>query len=358
MKFQFFDMFDFLKKKIVYNIVFFLIVLFYVFTRVLMYIKYGQIAFGYDTGIYRHYIIGYFERFGDKTLVPFGFSYFSNLFRSLGFSVHFIMYDLYILISVGILLSFFFVVKLFTNNKYTALVAMFLYSISIVQFEFYWWYYYRNFLALFLIFISFILLKYKSYWVSLSLVVIGTIHPISYFFVVLCGLFYSFFDKEKRRFIWISGVLSLFLVLLINFREWQLYLVTAFGENGFTFKSSGTMNEFSGQFISNDFFWRQVIFYLPLSIWGFCKFWKKQILFTVFTIVSLALLILQVLFYKRVFVFVDVAIIFFASLGLTEVSQFFLDKKKVWKFVWFVFLRPSACSLCPNSHLFPLWRQT
>ena len=132
MKYQ---LFDFLKKKNIYNIAFIIIVLFYIFTRILMYLKYGQIAFGYDTGIYRHYIIGYFERFGDKTLVPFGFAYFSNLFRLLGFSVNFIMYDLYILVSVGILLAFFYVVKLFTGNKYVALLAIFLYSISIIQFE-------------------------------------------------------------------------------------------------------------------------------------------------------------------------------------------------------------------------------
>ena len=35
-------------------------------------------GFGYDFGIYRNYINGYFDRLGDPTVVPFGFSAFSN----------------------------------------------------------------------------------------------------------------------------------------------------------------------------------------------------------------------------------------------------------------------------------------
>jgi len=59
-------MFNFLNKNFLYKLLFLLVVFFYVFTRIFMYLKYGQISFGYDTGIYRHYIIGYFERFGDS----------------------------------------------------------------------------------------------------------------------------------------------------------------------------------------------------------------------------------------------------------------------------------------------------
>jgi len=337
MKYLCIKIFNYLKNNLLYNISFGLIIIFYIFTRVWMYHKFGDIAFGYDTGIYRHYIIGYFERMGDSGLVPFGFAYFSNLLRLLGLSVHFIMYDFYILLSIANAWMFFCVVKIFSKNKYIALLALFLFSISIVQFEFFWWYYYRNFLSLFFLLLSLYLFEKKSYWMIASLFVAGTVHPLTYVFVSVAGFIYSFFDKDKRKFIWISGVLSLSLVLLLNYQEWLGYLTTAFLKNGYTFQSSNSVDEFSGQFISYKFFLRNSFIYLPFASLGFVKFWKKHLLFTILLLFTLLLLFFKVLFFKRFLIFLDLSVLFFASFGLYLVVDFFHKKSNLWRYLFYVF---------------------
>ncbi|MDD2656834.1 MAG: O-antigen ligase [Patescibacteria group bacterium] len=300
-----------------------------------MYFKYGQIAFGYDVGIYRHYIIGYFEKFGDGTLVPLGFSYFSNFFRFLGFSVDFIAYYLYIILSLGVFFAFYYIVKKFTNNKYIALIAIFLFSISVVQFEFFWWYYYRNFIALFFILLSFIFLQRKSFFLVFTLFIIAIIHPISFVFIMLVGFVYSFFDKDSRKFIWFTGLISLLSSVLINFREWNVYLLDYFlNKNINAVEINGV---YSGQFLENEFFWKSVFVYLPFSIFGFWKFFKKYILFTIFTLISSILISVQVLFYKRIFVFFDISLIFFASIGIYDFFKFVSLKKKILKYIFIFF---------------------
>jgi len=89
-----------------------------------MIVKYGDAAFGYDFGIYRHYVGQYFDRLGDPTVVPFGWSNFSNVLRLLGSSVDQILFGWYFLFSVLILAALYSVVKNHFNAKHSRRVQL------------------------------------------------------------------------------------------------------------------------------------------------------------------------------------------------------------------------------------------
>jgi hypothetical protein len=101
-------------------------------------------------------------------------------------------------------------------------------------------------------------------------------------------------------------------------------------------QSNNGFDEFSGQFISYKFFWQNSFVYLPLAILGFLKFWKKQLLFAIIFLLSLSLLFLKVLFFKRFLIFLDLSILFFASSGFYLLFNFLGNKKKIYKIFFLV----------------------
>ena len=157
--------------------------------------KYGA-GFGYDFGIYRNYINGYFDRLGDPTVVPFGFSAFSNMLRLLGSSTDQILFGWYFVLSVMILVALYCVVKNYFNAK-TAFIAVILFATSITQFEFHWWYYYRNFLALFLCYCH-SSLSTTNHFLTLALLFIGIVHPPSLIHSG-CHCWFIYLSAIKKR---------------------------------------------------------------------------------------------------------------------------------------------------------------
>lgn len=294
-------------------------VLFYLASRLWMVVKYGDTAFGYDFGIYRNVIDEYFDRPGDSTLAPFGFSAFSNMLRLLGSSTDQILFGWYFVLSAMILAALYCVVKNYFNKR-TAFVAVALFATSIVQFEFHWWYYYRNFLALFFVLLSFLFIYRKSYFLTPVLLVIGIIHPPSLISIGLSLIIYLFIcGKEEKKFVFFNGVLSLLLLLLLNWRELRIYLpfFTEFFGSAERVAESGH-GEFSGLFINWKFYLRAAVLYWPIGLAGFILFFKKQKLLAIFWAVNLTLAFSGFVLHQRFFVYLDLALIIFASAACVE----------------------------------------
>jgi len=291
-----------------------------------MWFEYGMAGFGYDTGIYRHHILGYFNSPG---VIPFGFSAFSNWLMLFGDSVYTIMFGWYLLISVFILLALYIVVKKYFQSALVALLAVLLFVSSIVQFEFFWWYYYRQFLTLFFILLAFLFIHYRSYLLILILLAIGIIHPLSLIPLGLSLIVYLFFaDKKTRKFLFISGGTSFILLLVLNWRELLVYAQDFLHYRGLAenFAQAG-YHEFTGQFIGWGDWLRYSAFYLPFGLVGLVRYFKKQKLLTIFLLVNILLILFKMVFYRRFFVFVDLALIIFVAVFLRDVWEKVRGKK-------------------------------
>lgn len=301
-------------------------VLFYLFTRLWMWFQYGMAGFGYDTGIYRHHILGYFDSPGE---IPFGFSTFSNWLMLLGDNVDTIMFGWYLLISVFVLLALYFVAKRIFQSRVIAIFSILLFISSTIQFEFFWWYYYRQFLAVFLILLTFLFIYYRSYLIIFTLLAIGIVHPLSLIPLGLSLIIYLFFaDKETRKFLFISGGISFVLLSALNWRELWIYTQDFFKYKGVAenFVEAG-YHEFTGQFIGWGDWLKYSAFYLPLALVGLIKYFKKQKLFTIFLLVNILLVLFKIVFYRRFFVFVDLVLIIFAAAFLRDVWEKVRGKK-------------------------------
>ena len=291
-------------------------------------LRFGYTAFGYDTGIYRHYITGYFERLGDTAITPFGFANFSNPLMLLGDSVDTIMFVWYLLIAVGMFWAFYLVAREFFN-KQTAVFAVFLFTISATQFAFYWWYYYRNYLALFLLLITLLLVKKKSWLAIFTLIGIGIIHPLTLAPLGIALLVYAIIDSSSRKFVLSSGIIAAVLLFLINWQELALYLDQLDGSLGLAknFVAAGRP-EFTGSFITPIIFVSAILIYLPYGILGLWQNFRKQILLTSFFGANLFLILIGFAFYRRFLVFLDLMLIIFAASYFTSAVQ------SVWTQKW------------------------
>lgn len=310
-----------LKKKSTLSIVLFLFIFgFYLFTRLFLFSKEGGAAFGYDTGIYRHYIQGYYERVHDESITPFGFSGFSNFLQKLGVTTDNILLGWYLLLAVVMFFVFFLFVQVYSSTS-TALLASFLFSISVIQYEFFWWFYYRNFFALILFFLAFIFLKYRSYLIILPLVALGTLHILTLFPIAIMMVIVCIFQKEQKKFYFISGSVALGAIVLLNFKELLTYVGSIQKSGARVDSLNPSMSEFNGQFIDISFFWKHTVLYLFFGIMGLVYYFKKYLPLAVTFFISFLPIVFGVLFYRRYYVFLDAFLIFFASIFLFEIIR-------------------------------------
>ncbi len=314
-----------------------MIFLWYLVTRLYSFLQYGPRAFGYDTGIYRHIVDGYFERFFDPTMVPFGFTGYSNSLQFLGASTDTIIFSGYIVLSLLMAGLFYLLVLEYTEKKLSAVLATVLFSSSIVQYEFFWGYYYRNYLALFFTLIIFYLIQIRSRLLWLPLVALAIVHPLTAVPVAISLWVYFWFKKEDRQFILISGAIAAALALILNGREFLLYLpfiIKYFGASSVAVAAGNT--EATGLFMSGRDFLFAILWYAPLAIFTIVTIqWKKYLLPIIFLLVNGGLVLAQIVFYKRFLVSIDLILIVLAGIGLTTIWEW---PKKQNKIVVVVFL--------------------
>ncbi len=302
----------------------------YLYSRLWAWMQYGERAFGYDTGIYKHIIAGYFDRLADPTIVPFGFSWVSNTWLVLGMSTDDLMWVGHIVIACILWWALYYVIKVYAS-KHVAVVSICLFSISLVQYEFFWWYYYRNSLSLILVLVSLLFLYRKSYFLVPTLILVGIVHPVSLVPVGLLMIWAVVFDKERRTFLLVAGACSLACVLLVSWRELMGYRALIAGVEGISVSpAGGGSDELSGQFLQSSQFVVYLLLYAPLAVYGFFRTWKTHHLYiSVYALILGVLTFLQVVFYRRLFVWIDIMFILYASYGV--VHLYTQIRQTAWK---------------------------
>ncbi|HAT04111.1 MAG TPA: hypothetical protein DCS29_05100 [Candidatus Magasanikbacteria bacterium] len=321
--------------------------IFYIVSRVWMYIRFGMAGFGYDIGIYRHIVQGYFDRLGDSALPSFGFTSFSNALSFLGSHTDTILVLWYLCFGILLMAAFYVVVNLYTKHKMIALIGLVLFATSIAQFEFFWWYYYRNLIALFFVLLSLILLYYRSYFIILSLFVIGTIHPLSLIPLGLVLIISSIFDRQKRSFLLVSGSVSLVGIIGLNFQEIMSYVSLLFEKTAHVSGASRQQNaELTGQFIPLDFYIRSSFLYIIFAFFGLLFYWRLYKTWALFLVINTVLFIFGFLFYRRFLIYFDISALFFAAVFL---YHFLYDSKDSillkWTAIFFFALMFLQCGM-------------
>lgn len=295
----------------------------YLATRLYSFLCFGPRAFGYDTGIYRHFVNGYFERFFDSSIVPFGFSGYTTSLRFLGASTDIIVFGGYIFLSLIFAGLFYFTVLEYTEKKISAWFATTFLSLSIVQYEFFWGYYYRNFLALFFTIIIFYLIQIRSRLLWLPLTALAIVHPLTTLPVGITLCIYAWCKKEDRKFILISGLLAGVAAIVLNHKEFLVYLpfiTKYFGASSVALAAGNT--EATGLFMSGKNFLYAILWYAPLAIFTLTNVqWKKYLMPIIFLLVNTSLVLAQVVFYRRFLVSIDLILIILAAVGLTTIWE-------------------------------------
>ena len=312
-----------------------LIFIFYFLSRLFLLWRYGDTAFGYDTGIYRHYIDGYWEKFGDPSLQPMAFSWFSNFFKFIGFPTDMIMFEVYFLLAGLMFWLIYWVVKKYFDRS-SAVWSVFLFSVSLVQFEFYQWYYYRSFLAVLLLLLSLLLFHYRSYFVILPLVLAFCLHPLSALPVLLAMVVMFFVNKNSRKYWLVVGGATAILGLVLNWSEFFGQYLYIKENNWQANLNQSSSSESTGQFVSGWFVVRSILFYLFFGLLGVWKYYRKQKLLLSVLIFSLLGIIGQIIFYRRLFIWVDIILIMFAGAFLADLF-ISLGKQRLFKSLVLIF---------------------
>jgi len=308
----------------------FITAIFFIFLiRAIPYIG-NSIPLGYDVGIYKYAIESGLSEMPNwiitgPTMEP-GFLYLMEFFK-IFFSTQFILTGLLIFFSVILGLGVYFVVKEFSNKK-TALIALFLYAFSLIQFKTFLFMYYKNVIGLSLMLFTLYFLKksenkQRLIWVAVILGgLIGAIHRPTFYIFGLSYFFYAFtspyqnrsYKTKKMWFNILIGIAILLVASLFYLGKWMESVLVLFDPvlQGFIQPGEG-----AGTFINFFIYQFSVLPYLPFALLGLFYFIRKRDfnILVIWAVLNLLIVYFQFFFFNRFIIFLDAALIIMASVG-------------------------------------------
>ena len=328
-----------INKKLHYILLAIGLVLIFVL-RIIPYLN-NSIPLGYDPGLYKYGIEQGLENRDEWILqggMEPGFLYFMEFFKLL-FSTDFILK--YLLIGFCVLsgLGVYFVSKEYFN-KNTALIGVFIYAFSLIQFKTFWFMYYKNIVGMMIMLFSFYFLK-KYEWNSgkrwkwlfiLSAGLLGSIHRPTFYIFGLSYLIYAFVSpysnkKYNLRELGnkvLSGVCILLIAGLFYIGDFSQAItqILPWVAMGFIDPGQGPgtfMNFFSYQY--------SILPYFALAILGLVFCLRKKIgILEIWALVNLSIVYFQFFFFNRFIIMLDLVLILFASYGFSLMIE---NKKKL-----------------------------
>ena len=294
---------------------------------------FSEAPLGYDTGIYKKNIEDFSIALPNLPQVPegawlekesWGLYLSTNLLSLIGFSSNQILYGYYILLSLLLGLSIYVLVKRFFNTN-AAICSLFIFALSLTQFQTYWMMYYKNIAGLFLMLVAFYLLHRKSWLVIPVAGFLGGLHLPTFLIFGLAMLVHFVFNQNKKYHL-ISGIgilavgFSLYfynpqaIFQFLSFNLQELVKTLGPGTGGGTFFDFGL--------------YRQVItFYLPFAILGLIYLIKKKkfnYLFFYF-IFNFIIIYFNFFFHNRFIIHFDIIVIILAGAGVSFILGKFLS---------------------------------
>lgn len=294
--------------------IFFGILFYYAFTRIFLLWLFNDAGFGYDIGIYRRILVDYVQVGWFESNPLFAFAIPAKVLYFFGFSLDSILYGLYFTVALCVFALFYRIVEKGEGSE-TGIIAVLLLSTSIVQFDFFQWYYYRNLIAILFFLFSILLIQKKSHWISIPLIIIVSLHPLSAVLIFSTFFVYGLCKKEYRYYLIGHLLFSGIVAVGINITEFRRYIDIFYQSTGRIANVSPLLaGELDGQFITFFEYIKNSILYLPFGLIGFWKYKRKYLIFSILFLLSLLCIICKVLLYKRFYIFADFSILFFASI--------------------------------------------
>lgn len=316
-------------------------------TRVVAFIHWGEAPFGYDTGIY----LRGFEMFANgiehNTLSLFGY-----LFALIGWSPVQLMTFGYVAVNILLGLAVYAATKEITNNTLFGIAALFVFALSLAQYEAFAWMFYRMMFSLVFLFATISLLAKRSWLAILTGAMIGILHPavfllfsIGYLLTIFIQMFIDRYQKnnimmESFMFFVFVGVSILALTLIVNWEEirglmpyvTQYHLKLASVE-------SYLSQELSGAYLDISSFSISALSYFPFALVGL--YWlahnfKKWSLAprSAATIFILMLMIVvsiyitgEFIFFRRYLMVLDLVLILLSGIGVGLFIQYFAQRR-------------------------------
>ncbi len=310
----------------------------------------NNVPLGYDPGIYKYIMETYLQNLPDipkeniDLWVRSGFEpglfIITDLLYIIGFDTPSILTWVFIFFELLLGLGIYVVAgKFFDKNA--GILSLFIYSISIVQFKVFWYMYYKNVAALFIMLIALYLFKSKKYLsFVLTAAFIGALHRPTFLIFGLMYLAYiAIYRKDfVKNALAGTAILSIALTFYIpNIRE-------AIAEN---IEPIITANIGAGTFISFFTYQFSSLSYLPFALLGFFVLARKKDLNLLFLwfLINGIIVYFKLIFYNRFIIHLDIAMIILASLGFYELIKF---NKRMGIAVLFILLLSSLLVMNQN----------
>lgn len=283
---------------------------------------------GYDAGLYLHVIKSF--PFMPDWLIQ---SYYSALFfitlpiKFIGLQPNAFIVPFALAIQIFLFFSIFWIVRKLSNWK-TALIAVFILSVSAIQIRAYWFFYLKYILSItfFLFFLSF--LGKKSYFKATILGILTSITHLLTFGILLpvfcINIAISAIDRRKK-------IVSLGVVLLFTFLFYLPYFNQAILSNlmptiaNYFSVNSVIKENGGGTFYPIYVSLLLTALYLPLSIYGIIKTQRekkeefKPLLITL--ILTILLVVIRASFFRRIFIITDIILIIYAAYGFSLIKE-------------------------------------
>lgn len=301
--------------------------------RIIPYLH-NSIPLGYDAGLYKYGIEHGLQNL-DKWILQGGmepgFLYLMSFFK-LFLSSQFIL--TYLLIAFCILLGiaiYFFTKEYFGKNA--AIIAILLYSVSVIQFKTFEFMYYKNIIALALMLFSFYFLnkqeklKFRILFIAFAIMV-AAIHRPTFYMLGLSYFVYAFISpysnkKYNLRLMThniINGVIILAVSSLFYLGKFLPAITSMFSP---VLNAIVNPGESPGTFVSFFSYQFLTLAYLPLAILGIILLTRKKqfnILF-IWAIINSAIVYFQLFFFNRFIIHLDIALIILAAISFSAIIK-------------------------------------
>lgn len=304
-------------------IVSFIIIL---FARIYPYIN-NDVLLGKDAGIYKYIMESYINSFPNlpnqnidiwiKANPDPGLFIISDILYLIGFSSDTILKWIFIFFDISVGLGIYVAANKFFE-KNVGVIALFIYSISIVQLKVFSYLYYKNVVAIFILLIVIYLFKSGKYIpFILTASFLGGLHRPTFLIFILTYISYILIYRKE----FIKNVLAGITIILLALIFYLPYMKDAI--IGYI-EPIATGNIGSGTFMSLSDYYSSTLYYLPFGLLGLFILIKRKdfnIFFLWFMITGI-IVYFKLMFYNRFIIHLDIAVIILAAFGLYEIIKY------------------------------------
>lgn len=286
-----------------------------------------DIPYGYDPGFFRYAIESALASLPGLPPAPSPnlpyheplFGILASILTFIGFSVDTIIGPFLGFLSVFTAFWVYFLGKQ-SYNRSVWLVAATIFLLSIVQYQEYWWNYWRNIVGIIFILFSLVLLYRRSWLAAIPIAGIFTMHRPSALYFAVVVVFYLLLESiQQKRIPWRKILIVLYggivaLPLYMNQFDSLIGMVEPIATTIGGATSSGTF------FTTREFFVFILPYFLLIIPAIFYKMEKGEFdIVFIWFLVGLAWSVLRLFFYNRMLVFFDIFAILLAAYSLIHV---------------------------------------